>query len=131
MVSERSRATGRAVIGLYLILIGGLIFAENLGVDIRRGVWNYWPLLVVGMGAARIAFSAGDRETIGSGIWILLGGVYCWISVWNLWGLSWHTAWPIFVIAGGVSMILAPRRARRRRCAGAAEPAVEGEGHGS
>lgn len=130
MVSERNRSMGRAVIGLYLILIGGLLIADNLGFDVRRGVWSYWPLLVVGMGAARIAFSSGDRETIGSGLWILLGGVYCWISTWNLWGLSWHTAWPIFVVAGGLSMIVTPRggrlRRRERRRGGAV---AEGESH--
>ena len=129
MVSERSRSTGRAVIGLYLILIGGLIIAENLGFDIRRGVWNYWPLLIIGMGGAKIAFSAGDRETIGSGIWILLGGIYCWVSVWNLWGLTWHTAWPIFLVAGGLGMIVEPRRGRRRRCDGRAAETAEGDSH--
>jgi hypothetical protein len=94
---------------------------------VPRGVWSYWPLLLIGMGGARIAFSGGDRESIDSGLWILLAGIYSWVSVWRLWGLAWHTAWPLFLVAGGLSMILTPHgeRARRR----AAERAQKGESH--
>lgn len=114
MVSERNKSIGRAVLGLYLILIGALLIASNLGFDIPQEVWSYWPFLVIGLGAAKLAFAAGDRDTVSSGIWLLLGGLYCWISVWGLWGLSWSTAWPIFVVAGGISMILDPWWSSRR-----------------
>ena len=104
--SERSKAVGRLVLGLYLILIGGLIFASNMGFEVSHGVWNYWPFLLIAGGGVKMLF--GDREALSEGFWLLLAGLYCWVSVWNLWGLTWGTAWPIFVVAGGLSMILEP-----------------------
>ena len=36
-----------------------------------------------------------------------------------MWGLSWGTAWPIFVIAGGLSMVLEPWFGSGKSCLGA------------
>ena len=34
-----------------------------------------------------------------------MAGVYCAVSHWGLWGLSWMTAWPIFFVAAGIVML--------------------------
>ena len=114
MRSRRRSNTGRLILGLYLMAIGILLFSSNLGFEVPHGVWNYWPFLLIVGGGARI-FLGGDREAWSEGFWLLLSGIYCWISVWNLWGLSWGTAWPIFVVAGGMSLVLGGGRGRRRR----------------
>ena len=114
MRSRRRSSTGRLILGLYLMVIGVLLFSSNLGFEIPHGVWNYWPFLLIVGGGARIFFG-GDRESWSEGFWLLLSGLYCWISVWNLWGLSWGTAWPIFVVAGGISLVLGGRGRRERR----------------
>ena len=77
-------------------------------------MWNYWPFLVIAMGAAKMLFG-GDLGGGGGGFWLVLGGLYGWISIWNVWGLDWGTAWPIFVIAGGLSVLLKPALSRRGR----------------
>ena len=105
----------RLIWGLFLIAIGGLLLAVNLGIDVPRGVWNYWPFPVIAMGVARM-FLGSAGAICSDGIWLLLGGLYGWISIWHIWGLSWGTAWPIFVIAGGLSVLLRPwidRKGRR------------------
>jgi hypothetical protein len=104
----------RLIWGLFLIAIGALLLAVNLGVEVPHGVWNYWPFLVIAMGAAKMLFG-GDRGGGGGGFWLVLGGLYGWISIWNVWGLTWGTAWPIFVIAGGLSVLLKPALSRRGR----------------
>lgn len=113
----------RLIWGVFLVAIGALLLAVNLGFEVPGGVWNYWPFLLIAMGAAKIVF-ASDGETCGGGFWLLLAGLYGWISIWHIWGLSWSTAWPIFVIAGGLSVVFQPafsgrgwrgRRARRGR----------------
>lgn len=104
----------RLIWGLFLIAIGALLLAVNLGVELPHGVWNYWPFLVIAMGAAKMLFG-GDLGGGGGGFWLVLGGLYGWISIWHVWGLTWGTAWPIFVIAGGLSVLLKPAFARRRR----------------
>ncbi len=104
----------RLIWGLFLIAIGALLLAVNLGVELPHGVWNYWPFLVIAMGAAKMLFG-GDLGGGGGGFWLVLGGLYGWISIWNVWGLDWGTAWPIFVIAGGLSVLLRPALSRRGR----------------
>ena len=97
----------RLIWGLFLVAIGGMLLAANLGVDLPQRVWNYWPFLLITLGVARMLF-VRDSESPGDGFWILLGGLYGWISLWNIGGLTWGTAWPIFVIAGGLSVLLKP-----------------------
>jgi hypothetical protein len=123
---ERNAALGRIVLGAYLVLIGGLVLASNRGVEVRHGVWNYWPFLLIAGGAVKLIFGRG--EALGEGFWILLAGLYCWVSVWNLWGLTWGTAWPIFLVAGGVSMALGPALdGKRKVCAPGEETAAADE----
>lgn len=107
----------RLIWGLFLIVIGATLLAVNLGWELPHGAWNYWPFLLIAMGSAKMLFGGRDG---GGGLWLILAGLYGWISIWNVGGLTWGTAWPIFVIAGGLSVILKPvvcggGRARRRR----------------
>ena len=107
MGKDGMETVNRLIWGLFLIAIGALLLAVNLGIEVPRGVWNYWPFLLIAMGAARMLFGSAGR-VCGDGFWLLLGGLYGWISIWHVWGLSWGTAWPIFVIAGGLSVLLKP-----------------------
>lgn len=102
----------RLIWGFFLIAVGALLLAVNLGVSLPHGVWNYWPFLLIVMGAAKMIFTR-DGAICGDGLWLLLGGLYGWISIWHVWGLTWGTAWPIFVIAGGLSVLLKPVLDRR------------------
>jgi hypothetical protein len=119
---DRDGALGRLILGSYLILIGALVFAANVGVDVPHGVWSYWPFLLMAGGAAKLFFGRG--RALGEGFWLLLAGLYCWVSVWNLWGLTWGTAWPIFLVAAGFSMVLEPWLARRDAAGSAPETAA-------
>ena len=93
--------------GFFFIAIGGLLLAANLGWMSPRGIWSYWPFLLMAMGSAKLLFG-GNAESAGNGFWLVLAGLYGWISIWNIWGLHWGTAWPIFVIAGGLSLLFKP-----------------------
>jgi hypothetical protein len=101
----------RLIWGFFLIAVGAMLLAVNLGMEFPHGVWNYWPFLVIAMGLGKVLFGR-DREGSGGGFWLVLGGLYGWISIWHVWDLSWATAWPIFVIAGGLSVLL--QRSERR-----------------
>ncbi|MEO7793300.1 MAG: DUF5668 domain-containing protein [Thermoanaerobaculia bacterium] len=104
----------RLIWGLFLIAIGGLLLAVNLGLDVPHGVWNYWPFLLIAMGSVKLlVVRDGDRD--GGGVWLILSGLYGWISIWHVWGLNWGTAWPIFVIAGGLSVLFRPKSFDRGR----------------
>lgn len=103
MGRQRMETANRLIWGIFFVAIGILMLTVNLGMDLPHGVWNYWPFLLLALGTARLVIS---RD--GDGYWLVLAGLYGWISIWNIGGLTWGTAWPIFVIAGGLSVILKP-----------------------
>ena len=125
MIKNRSEIASRLIWGFFLIALGAMLLAVNLGLDVPKSVWNYWPFLLLAMGAARMLF-AGDSESRGGGFWLILAGLYGWISIWNLWGLTWGTAWPIFVIAGGISVLLKPAFLRHAGRPGGSDTTLPG-----
>jgi hypothetical protein len=52
------------------------------------------------------------------GIWMVASGMYCLIGIFNLWHLGWTTAWPIFLIAAGLSFMVAGNPDRGERLPG-------------
>lgn len=99
----RRRAV-RLILGAFLMLLGALLIAENLGFDVPMSVWSYWPFLVMALGAAKLAFEEGESR--GAGFWILLAGIYGWIGVFRVAGLTWSTGWPVFLLGGGLWIVI-------------------------
>ena len=108
---ERRRANSRLFLGVVLLAVGMLLLADNLGYDLPFRLWQAWPLIVVALGAIKMLWprEADDRR---DGFWTLVAGAYCWISVWRLFGLHWGTAWPIFLVAQGVMIVIDGSRCR-------------------
>src|SRR5689334_13594263 len=90
--SSRSRFTW----GILLLAFGAFALAYNLGVRIPRDLWDYWPALIIGLGAIQLVWPGSVRERLGGG-WLLAVGVYCWISNFEMFGLNWGTSWPILI----------------------------------
>lgn len=100
-MSGSSRFTpSRLVFGLVILVVGGVLLAGNLGLDVPRGVWHYWPFLLLGLGAAKLAWPAKRSDRRG-GYWLIVVGLYGWINEFRLFGLDWGSSWPIFLIAVG------------------------------
>jgi len=116
MGRRRRSAGGSLVVGLVLIALGALFLADNVGFDIPGSVWRYWPFLLLAMGIARFAFG-GDPDDRRGGYWLIATGLYGWIAVFGLFGLGWGTAWPIMLVAVGVSMVAFRDRHEARRSA--------------
>lgn len=102
--SERSRSAARFFFGAMLLCFGALLLADNLGLDVPIRLWNFWPLVVIGLGLVKLLWP-GDRDDRSGGFWTLIAGLYCAISVWRLFGLHWGTAWPIFLVATGLQIV--------------------------
>ena len=98
------RTRGRLLVGIVLLLVGGFILASNLGVVIPDW-WNYWPWLLIVLGAAQFAWPGSFRERM-FGYWLLVVGGVALISEHRLFGLDWGNSWPIFIIAAGVRVLL-------------------------
>ncbi len=126
-MNDRRRNGGRLVLGLFLMLLGALLLADQLGLLQVGRVWNYWPLLLIGLGVAKIV-RPDEAEGRWGGVWLLMVGLYCGASAWHWYGLGWHNSWPLMVIAAGTMVvaraIAGPRTARPK----GDEPAAPGAG---
>lgn len=99
------RSRSPLVMGLILILVGALLLLVNLGFGLPPGFWKYWPLGLIVLGVMGIVAPTRHLRRSG-GIWLLATGLYCQISALELFGLGWTRAWPIFIMAAGLSVIL-------------------------
>ena len=91
--------------GIVLIAIGALLLALNLGWGVPLVFWDYWPLFLILPGLAGL-ISPSRHLTRSGGLWLLATGIYCQISVTDWMGLGWFSAWPVFVIAYGIDIIV-------------------------
>lgn len=95
----------RLVLGLFLLALGALMLAINLGYHLPIGWWKYFPAPFVLFGLWGLILPNRHLDRSG-GVWLLATGIYCFIGVFGWWGLGWGTAWPIFIIAAGTSFIV-------------------------
>lgn len=99
--------------GVVLMLVGAYLLGANLGFDFGFSIWNYLPLPFIVAGVIGLSFPSRHMSRAG-GAWLLGVGLYLACGMFNLLGLGWGTAWPVFLIGAGLSVIL--RRGDARRC---------------
>ncbi len=95
----------RLVAGVFLLVLGGLLLAVNLGYGLPLGWWEYLPWALVAVGAFGLVVPTRHMDRVG-GVWMIATGLYVLTSIHNWWGLGWGGAWPVFVIAAGLGFIL-------------------------
>ncbi len=102
---KKSRVlSSQVVVGIVLILAGICIFLSNSGFIHLGPIWRFWPLILIGIGLARI-FGGVSRASQGSGIMLLILGLWFQTIVLNLWGLTMSDTWPVVILAIGASML--------------------------
>ena len=95
----------RLVLGIFLLGLGALMLAINLGYGLPLSGWKYFPVPLIVLGLWGLIAPNRHLNRTG-GVWWLATGLYCLIGVFGLFGLGWGTAWPIFVIAAGLGFIV-------------------------
>ncbi len=101
--------------GLILIAVGAVFLLLQQGILQAAGIRDWWPLIVVAVGLAKLV--SGDGERRRGGLWLLFVGGWMLLNTNHLYGLSWHNSWPILVIGLGTMLTLgAIFPARRRGC---------------
>jgi hypothetical protein len=117
---HRHAGRSRLVLGLFLLALGGLMLAVNLGYQMPIHWWRFFPVPLMALGLWGLIVPSRHLDRSG-GIWLLATGLYCLIGVFGLFSLGWGTAWPVFVIAAGVSFLV--RDAGREQRADTSGPA--------
>ena len=98
------RLSSHILAGGLLIVAGAALLLDNIGMLDIGPLWRFWPLILVGIGIVKIVNAASRREQ-GSGIWLLLLGLWFGVLTLNIGGLTFSDIWPALFIALGVSMI--------------------------
>ena len=108
-IKRRRRYSKDIVAGLVFIAAGavllfhqfGLFEWEDLGV---RSVWNLWPLVFVIGGIVRLS-EAPTMYHLGSGFWWITMGLWLYVSINHIYGLTFGETWPVVVILWGAQVV--------------------------
>ena len=105
-INERPRfPAGKLAVGLVLVGVGITAFLDKLDVWEIGMLWRYWPLILIALGlvnayeAMRRRQGDGSYFMIGVGVWMLAGSF-------NLFGLSYGSAFPLGIIVVGIGAVL-------------------------
>ena len=103
--------------GLVLIVLGLLMLGDQLsiGLDpfgVRLDFGRLWPVILLVIGAGRFVAARRDGRP-GGGYWLLfLGGLFLF-HTYDI--LSLDRSWPLFIVAGGLSLMFGRDRHGRGR----------------
>jgi hypothetical protein len=102
------RERSQLLFGVVLLLIGAVLLADNLGFYIPLEFWKLWPIPLMAFGLLGLALPSRHLDRRG-GMWLFAVGLYGAFGTYDWFGLGWN-AWPLFLIAAGVSIIFFERR---------------------
>jgi len=114
------RGEGRLIAGAILIGLGVIYTLDSFGVLYAGHVLRYWPLILVGIGIAKVSQARLPSQRTGGIVLTAIGGM---LLLWTL-DVYWFRAryiWPILLLLVGVSLIWQAIAHRRSPIAGNGE----------
>jgi predicted membrane protein len=110
-VSNRLQLSSRLVLGIVVIVLGTLWTLDNLDLIESEPILHWWPVLLVGVGVAKLFGIGGHRNAAAGTVLMLVGG---WLLAGGL-GIGWmdlSTLWPMVLIVIGVNLVIRSYRAQ-------------------
>ena len=104
------RNLGGILIGLAIMLFGLTIFLDRVGLIDGFDFINVWPVALITIGLVKLSQPRADGRREG-GWWVFFGA---WMLLAQLEVLRTRDAWPLLLVALGVSMVWKEARARAR-----------------
>ena len=110
-----------AVGGAIVAVVGVVFLLSNMGIVRLENIWQYWPVILIAFGFARLVDSQGLGSLIFGGA---LAGVGALILLQNLdiLRLDWNMLWPAALIVWGLVILLRPHQWRKPWQAGYQAP---------
>jgi len=99
-----ARMTARIIFGAAILLAGLALLLNNLYIIDVGSVWDYWPLIIVALGLNRIVQAENSWE-VRRGVWLTFIGLWLFISIGHVFGLTFRESWPILLIGIGIGMV--------------------------
>jgi len=107
------RVTPRLILGVAILLAGVAFTLDNLGVLDAGEFIDYWPLILVAVGLAKLVGVNRTGGWLSAGFWILIG---IWWTLFNLGVTDFYPPefWPVFLIVAGLFLVQRALRPGRR-----------------
>jgi hypothetical protein len=107
---RRHKRGGGFGFGLVVIAFGGLLLMHSLGMLPEGvGVWDFWPLILVGMGLGHLGHGRGVPGVLFGLSLAAVGGVLL-LSNLGVLDAGITRYWPVLVIVAGVAILFGGRR---------------------
>ena len=97
--------TGKLVWGLALLTVGILGFLDAIDLYEVRGLWRYWPVLLIVLGVGSEADALAHRRS-GGGYMLIAVGVWLLAGTHHFLGLTHRSAFPLGVAVAGLGVIV-------------------------
>jgi hypothetical protein len=89
--------------GLFLVALGATFLLDRFYWWDTHDLFRLWPLWLIAFGAIRVAYPRHRRSRL-AGFWpILIGAIFLMDS---LRVMSINESWPLFIVGGGILMML-------------------------
>ena len=102
--APRFRLTEKVIAGAFLVLLGALFILDNLRLVDAGSLWDYWPLLLVAPGLARLLNPTRPGQRAWGAILVGIGGLLILRNLGYLW-VPFHRLWPFVLVAIGAYLI--------------------------
>ena len=100
------RPMGGIIFGLLVMGFGLLFLLRNLNIIYIDDVWQYWPVILIVIGASKLISPRGSHDIFPG---LVIGGIGAYFLLNNLgiiYGNVWQYIWPLVFIALGASMLI-------------------------
>jgi len=102
---HRGPASQGVIFAVVMIGVGVFLFLDNIGLFRFRDIWQFWPVLPIALGVAKLFDSKGVASQVWASMWILVGAAFL-LDHLGLWHMHWGTIWPLAIVAFGVTMLV-------------------------
>ncbi|MBC3884565.1 LiaI-LiaF-like domain-containing protein [Undibacterium griseum] len=104
---KRKYRNGKNVsFGLVLVVIGSLFLMDKMHWVDAVDYWYLFPALIALSGIILI-FSSSHPDLIAKGVFRIIFAFWLYASIEHLWGWTFHSSWPVILIAWGIQSIIA------------------------
>jgi predicted membrane protein len=102
--APRFRLTEKVIAGAFLVILGALFILDNLRLVDAGSLWDYWPLLLIAPGIARLLRPTRPGQRMWGAILVGVGGLLLLRNLGLFW-IPFHRVWPFVLVALGVYLI--------------------------
>jgi len=99
----RRDETSRVTFGLILILLGSVLLAREFHLHWFSDVGRLWPVVFFAIAASHLANTEGRLRLARATWFIFLGSIFL-LHTFHV--ASLRDTWPLFIVAGGVSLLM-------------------------